>query len=538
MAAFGKDVRMGLLRSAADVAAFGVTAASAIVRSGALRPRMPRPALLAALLAAPRRGIHLGTAVALHAAGRPDGLAVVDDAGELTWSQLDHRVNRLANVLTQDGRVAGVGFLLRNGREAVETYLASFRAGVAAVPVNTWLPSDEIARILSRHDVSYVVVAEEFRSKVPDSMTALVVGPGGSYEAALADAAVEPPAVKGTGRIVTYTSGTTGGPKGAERSLSSSALGPGIRLLDKVPLRVDDVFVIAPPLFHMLAQGMLAGGAALGSTIVLPSRPDPEAIIGAAIRTEATALCLVPIMLRRLIETVEPGDLPHLRVVIVSGSALPSELRDEAQRKLGPVIYDIYGSTEVGWATISTPADHERKRGSVGKPSRGMQVSIVGDDGELLEAGQPGRILVRTGLEFTGYAEMGERDAGAIDLGDRGYLDEDGYLFVTGRSDDMVVTGGENVQPDDVEAVLDKHPEIVESAVVGVDDDEYGQVLAAYVVTADGAALTEDDVVAHAKDHLARYMVPRQVTFIDVLPRNATGKVVKRWLTEGRPDES
>lgn len=529
---------MSLLRAATDAVAFGATAAAAIGRAGAIRPGIPTPALLSQLLQAPFRGIHLGTAVALHAAARPQEAAIVDDDGVVTWAELDQRINRFAQTLMAAGGGRSVAFLLRNGREAIECYCAAFRAGMSAVPVNTWLQQPDINTIIGRHDPAVVVCSAEFQDKAAGDWTTLITGAGDSYERALAAAAPDAPKVRGAGRIVTYTSGTTGGPKGAERSLSTGALGPGVRFLDKVPLRATDTFLVAPPLFHALAQGMAAAGLALGCTLALPSRPDPEEILAATRGADVTALCLVPIMLRRLLDSGVAKQLPPLRLAVVSGSHLPGTLRDGAQEVLGPIIYDLYGSTEVGWATISTPDDHERKRGSVGRPSRGMRVQILDDDGRPQPAGEEGRIVVRTGLEFSGYTETGERSEGGIDMGDRGHVDADGYLYVTGRGDDMVVVGGENVQPADVEAVIDEHPGVEESAVMGVEDDDYGQVLAAYVVRADGSDLSEEEVVSHARSRLARYQVPRRVSFVTTLPRNPAGKVVKRMLTSPEGDRS
>jgi fatty-acyl-CoA synthase len=200
--------------------------------------------------------------------------------------------------------------------------------------------------------------------------------------------------------------------------------------------------------------------------------------------------------------------------------------------RFGEVLYDLYGSTETGWVTIATPDDERRKPGSVGRPGRGMSVVVADDDGRVLPPGEPGRVYVRTGGEFEGYTsgETKARLGDAVDTGDAGWVDEDGYLYVAGRADDTIVTGGENVHAGEIEAVLDAHRDVRESAVVGVPDEEYGQVPAAFVVRRARARTKPETLRRFVRERLARYKVPRHVVFVDELPRNATGKVLKRVL--------
>ena len=524
---------------------------STLRRAGMVRPIPPKPGLIGLGLSLRKRTMNMATAVALHRVVRPRHEALVDDAGRLTWAELDERVNRLANVIRGHVEQAGVeedpaepprvAFMLRNGREAVELYCAAGRAGAAAVPVNVWSGAGEVAHVVGVQDPVLLVADREVADVVEEGagdVPRLWVGeapPGEpSYEEALAAASDRQPDVPGTARVITHTSGTTGKPKGAERDVGGSGLKVLVRFLEKVPLHRTDRFLLAPPLFHSLAQGMMGIGLVLGTTLVLPRRFDPEGLLDLIEREEVTAATLVPVMLRRLLEVDEhPGD-ERLRIAVLSGEPLPTALREDAEKRFGRIFHDLYGATEVGWATIATPEDQVRRPGTVGRPGEDMRIIIVGDDGEPLPAGEEGRIYVVTGFEFDGYTGLGTGDrdelAGAVEFGDVGWLDEDGYLFVSGRSDDMIVSGGENIYPSEIEGVLDGHPDVIEVAVVGEADADYGQALHAFVVRREGSGLDEEAVRAHVRDHLARYKAPRRVSFLDELPRNATGKVLRREL--------
>ena len=528
--------RLPSLRSLPGIAADAAAAAAVLARSGMVAPFVPRPELLGLIARAPFKTPSLGSAVAVHAATRPGATALIDDEGSVTWARLAERSRRLANAIlgvAEPGEA--VAFLLRNGRENVECYTGCGLAGMAAVPVNTWSSRSEVEHIVSSQDVVLMIADREFTDAL-DGLDVPVwwVGEDGDYEPALAAADPGPPPVRGGGRIVTHTSGTTGKPKGAERSMGgSTGIASLIGLLEKVPLRRSDVFYLAPPLFHQFAQGMMAVGLVLGTTMVVRRKFDAEDFLQHAALTKTTAAALLPVMLKRIADLDGPVPVPPLRLVIASGSALPPALRDRVQQRVGDVIYDLYGSTEVGFATIATPRDHAIRPGSVGRPGRASEILIVDDEGELLPAGEVGRIHVRSDFAFEGYTGIGVEESvvnGAIDIGDRGYLDDLGYLFVTGRTDDMIVSGGENIFPSEVEGVLEEHPDLADSAVVGADDDEFGQVLHAYVVARDGADVSAADVTAFVKDKLARYKAPKKVVFLDALPRNAAGKVVKSEL--------
>jgi acyl-CoA synthetase (AMP-forming)/AMP-acid ligase II len=228
-------------------------------------------------------------------------------------------------------------------------------------------------------------------------------------------------------------------------------------------------------------------------------------------------------------------DLRGLRVVAVSGSQLPGALSDRWMDAFGDNVYNLYGSTEVAWATIATPRDLREAPGTTGRPPHGTVVRIYDDDGRTVPQGATGRIFVGNEMAFEGYTGGGNKDVidGLLSSGDVGHLDEVGRLFVDGRDDDMIVSGGENVFPSEVEDLLAGHDAVLEVAVFGVDDEEFGQRLKAVVVTRAGAAVTEDELKAHVKANLAAFKVPREIVFVDALPRTATGKVLKRELRRG-----
>jgi len=507
----------------------------ALTRAGVIRPLRPRLSLLGLALELPLVHPNLGMAVAFQAATQPDEVAVIDDRGILSWAELDGRTSRLANILLQHGKPGGcVAFMVRNGREALECYAAGGRSGLAPVPLNTFSTGSEIGRILHMQRPAVLVADEEFAPVVEhavahldDPPVVLVVGEDGTYESALASASTSAPLVRGTAKVVIHTSGTTGAPKGAERHVGMRGAGAALGFITRIPLRRDDRILVAPPMFHGFAAGVAAAAVLVGATCVLPRRFDAAGFQAAVDRHDLAAAALVPIMLQRALDESPHGPSSSLRMIVTSGSALPVALRDRAQARWGEVVHDLYGSTEAGWVAISTPADFRRRRGTVGRPGPGMTVEVVDARGRRLPPGEIGQLRVTTGTEFAGYTGH-DTHLGPVEIGDLGYVDADGFLFVTGRRDDMIISGGENVYPSEVEEVLAAHPALVESAVIGVDDEEFGQVLRAYVV----GPVNGRQVREWLKERLAGYKVPKRVVVVDELPRNATGKVLKRRLLQ------
>jgi fatty-acyl-CoA synthase len=342
-------------------------------------------------------------------------------------------------------------------------------------------------------------------------------------------------------KITILTSGTTGTPKGAPRSEPRSlALFGG--LLSKVPFRAEGVTELCVPMFHALGFMQAMVGVALGSTLVVRRRFDPEETLDSLEQHSATAMVMVPVMLSRFLdlgeERIREHDLSSLRIVFVSGSALGTDLAKRATRILGPVVYNLYGSTEIAYATIATPEDLEAEPSTVGKVVRGSIVKLLDENGKEVPEGESGRIFVGNISQFEGYTGGGNKDMveGLMASGDVGHFDSDGRLYIDGRDDEMIVSGGENVFPAEVEELLGAHESVQEAAAIGVDDEKFGQRLKAFVVLREGAKLTEDDVKGYVKDNLANYKVPREVVFLDELPRNPTGKVLKRDLEAGGED--
>jgi fatty-acyl-CoA synthase len=276
----------------------------------------------------------------------------------------------------------------------------------------------------------------------------------------------------------------------------------------------------------------------LCTTIVLKRKFDPESTLSLTARHECTGLVVVPVMLQRILElddeVLRRYDLSRLKAVPVSGSALPAAISDRWMDLFGDNLFNLYGSTEVAWATIATPADLRAAPGTAGRPPRGTVVKLYDDDGNPVPPGQTGRIFVGNELAFEGYAGGGGKAAidGLLSSGDVGHIDDAGRLFIDGRDDDMIVSGGENVFPGEVEDLLAGHAAVAEAAVFGVADEEFGQRLKAVVVLRDGHVVEIEELKTFVKANLAGYKVPRDVEFVAELPRTSTGKVLKRELRD------
>ncbi|HEX2131691.1 MAG TPA: AMP-binding protein, partial [Actinophytocola sp.] len=339
------------------------------------------------------------------------------------------------------------------------------------------------------------------------------------------------------GGLVLLTSGTTGTPKGAPRRVKSPLA--VAQFLDRIPLRVGEATVLAAPLFHGTGLSQFLVSFGLGSAVVVRRKFDPEETLRAIQDNRATALVVVPTMLRRILDLGEDVlgryDTSSLRIVFCAGSALPPELGNRATAAFGEVVHNLYGSTEVAVATVATPADWRAAPGTVGRPPVGCRVALYDDGGRrVTEPEVVGRVFVGSVLSFEGYTDGRHSEVvdGLLASGDVGHFDRHGRLFIDGRNDDMIVSGGENVFPGEIENLLLEHAAVAEAAVTGVPDDEFGQRLKAYLVLHPGADLDAEAVREYVKANLARYKVPRDVVFVDELPRNATGKLLKGRLAE------
>ena len=489
-----------------------------------------------------------GAAVSLAAASFGNHPAIIDELGELTFAELDRRTNALANALRERGFQPrdGLGIMCRNHRGLFEAILAGSKLGAKTLLLNTDFAGPQLVDVAKREDIQALIHDEEFAGVAKD-----VEVTGGKYVAwhdgETDDDTLEgliragdpgrPPRPSAKQRIVLLTSGTTGTPKGAPRDVALSLALPG-GYLSKIPLRSGRKVVLAAPGFH--AWGLLSSVIAmgLGNALVITRRAKPEWTLDALEEHRADALISVPILLARFLELgddeIRGRDLSALRVIALSGSALSADLATRTMDLLGDIVYNLYGSTEVAYATIATPADMRAAPGTVGKPPRGTTIKLLDPDGREVPQGESGRIFVGSSMQFEGYTGGGGKEvvSGLMSTGDMGHVDDEGRLFVDGRDDDMIVSGGENVFPAEVEDLLGRYDGVLEAAVVGVDDPDYGKRLRAYVVTAPGATLDEQTLKDHVKSNLARYKVPREVVFIDEMPRNPAGKIVKRDLPD------
>jgi fatty-acyl-CoA synthase len=439
--------------------------------------------------------------------------------------------------------------MCRNHRGFIEATVACAKLGASVLYLNTAFAGPQIADVLRREAPVALIYDEEFSDLVrvgSEGMRRFVswrepegngAGDGDPWVEELIargdTASLRPPAEKG--RVVILTSGTTGTPKGANRKQPDS-MQPAAALFSKIPLKARETTVIAAPMFHSWGYAHFTLSLLLGSTLVLRRRFDPEQTLADVARHRATTLAVVPVMLQRIMElpaeTLARYDTSALRIVSVSGSVLPGELATRVMDTFGEVLYNLYGSTEVAWATIATPRDLRSAPGTAGSAPLGTVVKILDAEGRELAQGQRGRIFAANEMVFDGYTGGGGKEIvrGLMSTGDMGHIDAEGRLFVDGRDDEMIVSGGENVFPREVEDLLAKHPQIEEAAVIGVDDEQFGQRLKAFVVAREQAELSEEAVQEYVKENLARYKVPREVVFLETLPRNATGKVLKREL--------
>jgi len=478
----------------------------------------------------------------------PHRIGLVDELGSLTFGEMHRRSNALARALADRGVREGdsVAIMCRNHRGFVDACVASAKLGADILLLNTAFAGPQLIDVLEREHAAVVIHDEEFtgllakadhgarilgwvdddpaKSPAEESMETLIPAYDDSDLAAPGHHA----------RIVILTSGTTGTPKGAPRS--EAGLGAAVSLLSRMPLRYGWRTHIAAPLFHTWGFAHLALAMLLGSTIVLRRKFQPEACLSAVADEQCESLVVIPVMLQRILdlpdETLDRHPLPSLEVTAASGSALPGDLARDWMDRFGDNLYNIYGSTEVAYASIATPDDLRAAPTSAGKPPWATVVKILDDEGCEVPPGEPGRIFVGNNLLFEGYSSGGESKEvvdGLMASGDVGRFDDQGRLHVEGRDDEMIVSGGENVFPQEVENCLARHEGVVDVAAIGVDDDQFGKRLRVFVVARE-ARPSEDELKEWVRQNLARYKVPREIVFLDELPRNATGKILKREL--------
>lgn len=544
---------MTALRKAADAAGAAAISLKVLGGAGVIRPYSPKKlAQLAKTLKdwgpGPAGGF---TSLAVRA---PDQVGLVDELGELTFGEMDARSNSLAHALRElgVGEGDGVAVMCRNHRGFVDTTIAAAKLGADILMLNTAFAGPQLVEVLERDQPTVLVHDEEFTDLVAKAevehrvlaWTDSDAAPDGvdTLETLIEKhdpVDLDPP--ERHARIVILTSGTTGTPKGAPRG--EAGVEAAVSLLSGMPLRYGWRTHIAAPLFHTWGFGHFALSMLLGSTMVLKRKFDPEECLKTLENERCDSLVVIPVMLQRILglpdSTLDGYDPTRLKVVASSGSALPGDLATTWMDRFGDNLYSTYGSTEVAYAAIAGPKDLRTSPSTAGRPPYATVVKILDDDGKEVAAGESGRIFVGNGLLFEGYSGGGSKEIvdGLMSSGDVGKFGDDGLLYVEGRDDEMIVSGGENVFPKEVEDCLARHEAVDEVAAIGVDDDDFGKRLRAFVVRTDDS-VDEDALKGWVKDNLARYKVPREIVFLDELPRNATGKVLKKDLVEYETDDA
>jgi acyl-CoA synthetase (AMP-forming)/AMP-acid ligase II len=506
--------------------------------------------------------------LSLHAQAQPDKPAVVDDRQGhapiiVGFRELNERANRLANVLSgmgvaaPDSKVVWCG---QNSLGIVTMVNAARKLGVTAVPLNYRLSDDEAAYVTDHCDATVVYVDAEFagmferiRPHIPKVTNVLVfdgAAPAGMESAddlMAAAPASEPGVPEGTepGATMIYTSGTTGKPKGAFRSGSSSdeAKATGAALLAHIGYTPDDVYLTTGPLYHSGPGGFMNTAQAMGQTVVVQRKFDPEDWLRLVSTYGVSSTFSAPTPIRMICNLPDDVkaryDVSSMRRMIANAAPWSFTLKKMYLRDF-PVesLFEVYGSTELGVNCVLRPEDQLRKPGSCGKPAPGVEIRLFDDDGNEVTGTGPdctGELFVRSASVFADYYKqhdkfLADRREGFQTVGDIAYRDDEGYFYICDRKKDMIISGGMNIYPAEIEACLENHEDIYESAVFGIPSEEWGETVHAVVVRRPGSSLTDADVIEHARANLANYKIPRSVSWLDELPKTGSGKILKREL--------
>ena len=521
---------------------------STMVRAGVIAPLRPdKYVRIAGAMARENMSVTSGFASSAQRCGNRPGL--IDELGTLTFGELDRRGDAFAAALQTLPSAKVVGIMARNHRGFVDALIAANRIGADVLLLNTSFAGPAMAEVVARENVDVIIYDEEFTATVDRALEDRAGRPEVTRIVAWTDTEDHPLTVESliidhlglqprrTGeksRVILLTSGTTGTPKGARHS--GGGLDTLKAILDRTPWRTEETTVIVAPMFHAWGFSQLAFAASMACTVVTRRKFDPQATMALVDKYQATGLCVVPVMFDRIMEL--PDHIRNrfsgrsLRFAAASGSRMRPDVVTSFMDQFGDVIYNNYNATEAGMIATATPADLRAAPDTAGRPAEGTEIKILDADLKELPTGEVGTIYVRNSTQFDGYTSGATKDfhQDFMSSGDLGYLDAAGRLFVVGRDDEMIVSGGENVYPIEVEKTLSAHPEVAEATVLGVDDEQYGQRLAAFVVLTDGASATEDALKQHVRDNLANYKVPRSITVLAELPRNSTGKIDRREL--------
>jgi fatty-acyl-CoA synthase len=494
----------------------------------------------------------------IHAKNSPSKPALIWRGRTTTWAELDSRIDRFASGLLRRGvgRKQSLIVMMKNRQEMVELGTAAVRAKAATVAISWRSTAKELVYLANHSRAKGMVIEpellhvyEQAKSELRPDFLVLVAGteaPSGMT--ALDDLLDEEPdkidsvaADEDDGATIIYTSGTTGKPKGAVRKYPKDTMFAAFRFINETPMRVDDVHLVTAPLYHSTAFGFLALSHILGNTAVIMDHFDPEQFLVLVDKYRVSTAAVVPTMLHRVLELPEQTrrkyDTRSLRALFSGGAPLPAPVALDFMDAFGDVVFNFYGATETGLVTLAKPQDLRHAPGTIGKSIPGNEIRLLDDDKRDVGEGQVGELFVKNKLLVAGYhdddnATNESMVDGFFSVGDLARRDRDGNYFIEGRKRDMVISGGVNVYPAEVEGVLESHPDISEVAVVGVPDREWGERVRAFVVRREGSALDEGTLKLFAKERLAGPKVPRDFVFIEALPRNPTGKVLKRELRE------
>ena len=519
-----------------------------MVRAGIIAPMRPDK-YLRIVGVVRREGLAVTSGFAMSAQRCPDRPALIDELGSLTYRQLDQRANALTAALQglPGGTPEVVAIMCRNHRGFVEALIAANRIGADVLLLNTSFAGPALADVVNREGADAMIFDEEFTESVDRALadrpdTTRIVAWTDHPERH--DCTVEKlisthlgkraAKVDRKGKMILLTSGTTGNPKGAKHSGGGATELKAI--LDRVPWHTEETTVVVAPVFHAWGFSQLIFAASLGCTVVTRRKFDPEATLELIDRHQATGLCVVPVMFDRIMDL--PDDVRRrysgrsLRFATASGSRMRPDVVTKFMDEFGDILYNNYNATEAGMIATATPADLRAAPDTAGKPAVGTEIRILDSEHQSVPTGEVGQIFVRNSNRFDGYTSGTGRNFhdGFMASGDVGRLDEAGRLYVVGRDDEMIVSGGENVYPIEVEKTLAAHSSVAEATVLGVDDEQYGQRLAAFVVLTPAASVTVDDLKQHVRDSLANYKVPRDIIVLDELPRSSTGKISRRDL--------
>jgi acyl-CoA synthetase (AMP-forming)/AMP-acid ligase II len=497
-----------------------------------------------------RGGFTNTVGIAVSAQRRPNRPALIDDLGALSYRELDTRANSFAAALQQlpGGTPQMVGIMCRNHRWFVDALAAAERIGADVLLLNTSFAGPALAEVVLRERPDVIVYDQEFSASVDRAVsekpdTARIVAWTDdqaehtiTVETLIArHAGQRPSRARRKSKVILLTSGTTGTPKGARRAAGGGG-SEGLAMLSRLPWRAEETTVVAAPLFHAWGFGQLVIGTMFSCTLVVRRTFDAAATMELVDRYRATGLSVVPVMLERIMEL--PYEVRNrysarsLRFVSAAGSRMRPDVVVRFMDQFGDVVYNNYNATEVGVIALAGPEDLRAAPETAGKVMPGTEIRILDEHRCELPRGGIGAIFARTKTQFEAYTSGQTRDVedGFLATGDIGYIDDAGRLFVVGRDDEMIVSGGENVYPIEVENALSTHPAVADTSVLGVDDEQFGQRLAAFVVLRPGASATADILKQYVREQLANYKVPREIVFLDELPRNVVGKIMRQEL--------